>query len=68
MQELNERGIVSIMAVKGMELSDWQRWASYAAVVWSLVYVVLGIYYLVSGRGFPLASDTGSLSMGPMIE
>ncbi len=39
--------------VRAGRVRDWQRWAPYAAVVWSLVYTVLGAYWAVSGRGFP---------------
>lgn len=45
---------------------DWQLWAPYAAIAWSLIYGVLGIYWLVSGRGFPFASAGGSAGLGPL--
>src|SRR5947209_8458604 len=45
---------------------DWQRWAPYAAVVWSIGYAVLGAYWAVSGRGFPYAPETVSDGMGPV--
>jgi hypothetical protein len=55
-------------------IREWQRWAPYAAVVWSLVYAVVGGYWAVSGRGFPyppeLASDVaGSVAgrFGPAV-
>lgn len=34
---------------------DWQHWAPYAAVVWSLLYAALGLYWAISGSGFPYA-------------
>ncbi len=68
MQELNENGMSSDMPVQGEKVYGWRRWAPYAAVVWSLIYAAMGFYWLVSGRGFPLVADTGSLGMGPMIE
>jgi hypothetical protein len=46
---------------------DWQRWAPYAAVVWSLVYAALGVYWAVSGRGFPYTPETVSDGMGPLL-
>ena len=53
----------------GGKLRDWQRWAPYAAVVWSLAYAALGVYWAVSGRGFPYAAETGSGSdvMAPLL-
>jgi hypothetical protein len=45
---------------------NWPRWASYAAVVWSLVYAVLGLYWLVGGHGFPYAPETASDLLGPL--
>ena len=46
---------------------DWQRWAPYAAVAWSLVYAALGVYWLVNGRGFPYIPETVSDGMGPLL-
>jgi hypothetical protein len=46
---------------------DWQRWAPYAAVAWSLMYAALGVYWAVSGRGFPYTSGTVSDMMGPLL-
>jgi hypothetical protein len=48
-------------------IRDWQRWVPYAAVVWSLVYAALGIYWVVSGRGFPYTPDSVSDVMGPLL-
>jgi len=42
----------------GEGVRDWHRWVPYAAVGWSLVYAALGIYWVVSGRGFPYAPET----------
>jgi hypothetical protein len=44
---------------------DWPHWATYAAVAWSLIYAALGLYWAVSGGGFPLASALAS-STGPL--
>src|SRR5690242_5291686 len=46
---------------------DWQRWAPYAVVVWSIVYAALGAYWAVSGRGFPYPPETASDIMGPLL-
>jgi hypothetical protein len=49
-------------------LRGWQGWAPYAAVAWSLLYAALQVFWLVSGRGFPYASQTLSgPDMRPMI-
>src|SRR5579859_5055264 len=53
-------------AARGGSLRDWQRWAPYAAVVWSAVYAVLGVAWAVSGRGFPYAPDLVSGALGPL--
>ena len=41
--------------------------APYAAVAWSLVYAALGVYWAVSGRGFPYPPESASDILGPMI-
>ena len=46
---------------------DWQRWAPYAAVVWSLIYAGMGIYWAVSGRGFPYTTEVTSDPLGPLL-
>lgn len=48
-------------------IRDWQRWAPYAAVVWSLVYGALGLYWALNGRGFPYTSETESDMLGPLL-
>jgi len=45
----------------------WQRWAPYAAVIWSLIYAALGVYWAVSGRGFPYTTETVSDPMRPLV-
>ena len=45
---------------------DWPRWTPYAAVAWSLVYAALGLYWAVSGRGFPYAPGLAGSVTGPM--
>ncbi len=46
---------------------DWRRWAPYAAVAWSLVYAVLGIYWVARGRGFPYAPEAVPDVLGPIV-
>jgi hypothetical protein len=43
---------------------EWQRWAPYAAVAWSLVYTVLGVYW--AGGGFPYAPEIIPDVTGPV--
>ena len=50
-------GMASVVPARGGGIRDWQRWAPYAAVAWSLIYAALGISWAVSGRGFQV--DTG---------
>ena len=45
---------------------DWQRWAPYAAVAWSMAYALLGAYWVVSGHGFPYAPDLAQHAGGPL--
>lgn len=52
---------------RGGRVRDWQRWAPYAAVAWSLVYATLGFYWVVSGRGFPYTPEIMSDGMGPVL-
>jgi hypothetical protein len=55
----------AILAREGA-VRDWQRWAPYAAVAWSLVYAALGLYWAVSGRGFPFAPGLVDSAVGPL--
>ena len=56
-----------VVSARGGGVLDWQRWAPYAAIVWSVVYAVLGIYWAVSGRGFPYTPETASNGLGPLV-
>ena len=60
-------GAVGAVPARGRWVSDWQRWAPYAAVAWSLIYATLGVYWAVSGRGFPYTPKTVSDVMGPLL-
>ena len=66
--------MASGVTARGGGVRDWQLWAPYAAVAWSLVYAALGIYWVVSGRGFPydpnlVSDDTASVvgRLGPVV-
>ena len=66
-------GMASVVPARGGGVHDWQHWAPYAAVAWSVVYAALGLYWAVSGRGFPFApalvSSTGPVAgrFGPVV-
>ena len=60
-------GMAGIVPNRGGGVRDWQRWAPYAAVAWSLVYAALGLYWAVSGHGFLYTPGTGSDGMGPLL-
>jgi hypothetical protein len=45
----------------------WQHWAPYAAVAWSLLYGVLGVYWALGGPGFPYTIETAAGGMGPLL-
>src|SRR5512144_547155 len=64
---VGSNGIGSVVPARGGGVRDWQRWAPYAAVAWSLVYAALGVYWVVSGSGFPYTSETMSDGMGPLL-
>jgi general stress protein CsbA len=57
----------SVVPAPGGGIRDWQRWAPSAAVAWSLIYAALGIFWAVSGRGFPYPPDTVDDSLGPLL-
>ncbi len=58
--------MISIMPAHKGEVRGWQRWAPCAAVAWSLFYAALGIYWAVSGHGFPYPPETMS-GIGPVV-
>jgi hypothetical protein len=59
--------MASVVPARGGGVRDWQRWAPYAAFAWSLIYAALGVYWAVSGRGFPYTPETVSDGMGPLL-
>lgn len=60
-------GMDTVVPARGGGVRDWPRWAPYAAVAWSLLYAALGVYWAVSGRGFPFTTETMSDMMGPLL-
>ena len=60
-------GMADVVPVRSGGVRDWQNWAPYAAVAWSLIYAASGIYWLVGGRGFPFTPETISSEMGPLL-
>lgn len=63
----NQNRAASIMPARREGIRGWQRWVPYGAIVWSLVYAVLGVYWAVSGRGFPYTPETMSDGLGPLL-
>ena len=60
-------GLARVVPARGERGRDWQRWAPYAAVVWSLLYAALGVYWVMSGSGFPYTPGTMSDGLGPLL-
>jgi hypothetical protein len=60
-------GIANVVPARRGGVRDWQRWAPIAAVVWSLLYAVLGVYWVVSGSGFPYTPEIMSDGLGPLL-
>src|SRR5512144_272863 len=58
---------ILVMPVPRGGVRDWQRWAPYAAVAWSLGYAVLGAYWAAGGGGFPYTPDTASDPLSPLL-
>jgi hypothetical protein len=53
---------------RGEAVRDWQRWAPYAAVAWSVIYAALGLGWALGMRGFPYTTGTVSDLLGPLME
>ena len=60
-------GTAGAVPARGGWARDWQRWVPYAAVASSLIYAALGVYWALSGHGFPYAPETVSEGIGPLI-
>jgi len=63
--ELNAKA--GSVPARGAGVREWQRWMPYAAIAWSLIYAALGIYWAVSGVGFPFPSDAAPNPMDPLL-
>ena len=49
-------------------LSRWPQWTGYAAAIWSLLYGLLGLYWLLGGTGFPFGkNDPRGQMMGSFL-
>lgn len=49
-------------------LSRWPQWTGYAAALWSLIYGLLGLYWLLGGDGFPYGkNDPRAEMMGSFL-
>src|SRR4030042_2960534 len=59
-------GMASVVPAREGGVLAWQRWVPYAAVAWSLVYAVMGLYWSVSGHGFPFGFGLESAALGPI--
>lgn len=42
-------GMASVVPARGGGVRDWQRWAPYAAVAWSVIYAALGVWARAGG-------------------
>jgi hypothetical protein len=60
-------GMTNAVPARSGGIRGWQHWAPYAAVAWSLLYAMLGIYWAVSGGGFPYTPEAASDGMGPLL-
>jgi hypothetical protein len=56
-----------VVPARGGGVRDWQRWAPYAAVAWSLLYAAVGVYWVVSRSGFPYTPEIMSDGLGPLL-
>ena len=60
-------GIANVVPARNGGVQDWHLWVPYAAVAWSLAYAALGLYWGLSGRGFPYAPTASSGIAGPLV-
>lgn len=56
-----------VKPIHAQKVYGWQVWVPYAAVVWSLIYAVFGIYWAVIGNGFPYTSESVPNIMTPLL-
>jgi len=45
----------------------WQQWVPYAAIAWSILFGILGFYWVISGRGIPFNFAEPPNSLGPLL-
>ena len=57
----------SVVTARSGEVRGWLHWTPYAAVVWSIVYAAVGAYWVISGRGFPYASELMNGITDPVV-
>jgi hypothetical protein len=62
-----ERELAGVVPARSGRVRDWQRWAPYAAVTWSLLYAGLGLFWAMSGRGFPYPPEIAADDLGPLL-
>jgi hypothetical protein len=67
MNECQVIGTAGVVPARVGGIRNWQRWAPYAAVAWSLIYAALGVFWAVSKRGFPYTTESVSDGMGPLL-
>jgi hypothetical protein len=59
--------MASVVPARSGGIRDWQHWAPYAAIAWSLIYAALGVCWAVSGLGFPYTPENVSDGMGSVV-
>jgi hypothetical protein len=59
--------MVNSMSVGRGGVRNWQRGVPPAAVTWPLIYAAPGVYWAVSGRGFPYPPEITSVPLGPLL-
>ena len=68
MKESQAIGRVGVVPARRGRVLDWQRWASAAAVAWSLIYAAAGgDLGAAGGSGFPFPPGSMSDPLGPLL-
>lgn len=63
----SSKGLTSPAPVYDGGVRGWQRWTPYMAVAWSLMYGMIGVYWMASRSGFPYSPETQSDGLGPLL-